>query len=86
MNDPFRPTATDGFNIEPSSEGKGNQHVELERAMLYWLQNSSMAFFTFFNELFVTTFDYFDLLWQNRPNEKIYHLKTSQKLKENQTL
>jgi hypothetical protein len=35
MNDPFRPTAMDGFNIEPSYQGNVNHHVELERAMLY---------------------------------------------------
>jgi hypothetical protein len=52
MNDSFRPTATDGFNIEPIYQGNGNLHVKLERAMLYWLQNSSMAFFTFFRRTF----------------------------------
>ena len=86
MNDSFRPTVTDAFNIEPSYQGNGNQHVKLERAMLYWLQKAAWLSLLSFNELFVKTFDYFDLLWQNRPNEKIYYLKTNQKLKENQTL
>jgi hypothetical protein len=45
-----------------------------------------MAFFPFFNKLFVTIFDYFDLLWQNWPKEKIFNRKINQKFKKNQTL
>jgi hypothetical protein len=39
-----------------------------------------------FNRHFMTTFDYFNLLRQNGPKEKIYNRKTNQKLKKNQTL